>query len=54
MIRVSAVSEFERFTLVDKNGVERKLKMFVKNNNIYLYKYYLAGCSCSFIYTIKR
>ena len=36
MIRVSAVSEFERFTLVDKNGVERKLKMFVKNNNIYL------------------
>lgn len=36
MIRVSAVSEFERFTIVDKNGVERKLKMFVKNNNIYL------------------
>ena len=31
MIRVSAVSEFERFTLVDKNGVERILKMFVKN-----------------------
>ena len=36
MIRVSAVSEFEIFTIVDKNGVERKLKMFVKNGNIYL------------------
>lgn len=36
MIRVNAISEFEKFELVDKNGVKRKLKLYVKNGNIYL------------------
>lgn len=36
MIRVNAISEFERFVLEDKNGVSRKLKLFVKNGNLYL------------------
>ena len=36
MIRVSAVSEFEKFELVDKDGVKRGLKLFEKNGNIYI------------------
>ena len=36
MIRVSAISEFEKFELIDKNGIKRSLKMFVKNKNIYI------------------
>lgn len=36
MIRVSAISDFEKFELIDKNGIKRSLKMFVKNKNIYI------------------
>ena len=36
MIRVSAISDFEQFELIDKHGVKRKLKMFEKNGNIYI------------------
>ena len=36
MIRVSAVSEFEKFELVDKDGVKRSLKLFEKNGNLYI------------------
>lgn len=36
MIRVNAVSDYERFELIDKKGVKRSLKLFVKNGNIYI------------------
>lgn len=36
MIRVNAISEFEKFEIVDKNGIKRKLRLFVKNGNLYL------------------
>ena len=36
MFRVSYVESVEKFVLKDKNGIERKIKMFVKNGNIYL------------------
>lgn len=36
MIRVSAISDFEKLELIDKNGIKRSLKMFIKNKNIYI------------------
>lgn len=36
MIRVSAISEFEKFELIDKNHIKRSLRLYVKNGNIYL------------------
>jgi hypothetical protein len=36
MIRVNAISEFEKFELIDKNNIKRTLRLFVKNGNIYL------------------
>lgn len=36
MMRVSYIHDVEKFELVDKNGVNRKLKVYVKNNNIYI------------------
>lgn len=36
MIRVNAISEFEKFELIDKNNIKRSLRLFVKNGNIYL------------------
>ena len=36
MFRVSFVHDIERTNLKDKNGVDRKIKLFVKNGNIYI------------------
>lgn len=36
MIRVSAISEFEKFELIDKDNIKRSLRLYVKNGNIYL------------------
>lgn len=36
MMRVSYVEPLERFTLVDKNGIERRLKLYYKKGNLYL------------------
>lgn len=36
MIRVSAVEDIKRFTLADKNGVDRKIELFEKKGNIYI------------------
>lgn len=36
MIRVSAISDFEKLELIDKSGIKRSLKMFIKNKNIYI------------------
>ena len=36
MMRVSYVEPIDRFTLKDKNGIERRLKLYYKNGNLYL------------------
>lgn len=36
MIRVNAISEFEKFVIEDKQGVRRNLKLYVKNGNVYI------------------
>lgn len=36
MMRVSFVEPLERFTIVDKNGIERRLKLYYKKGNLYL------------------
>ncbi len=36
MMRVSYVEPIDRFTLEDKNGIKRRLKLYYKNGNLYL------------------
>lgn len=36
MMRVSYVEPTERFTIEDKNGIKRRLKLYYKNGNLYL------------------
>jgi hypothetical protein len=36
MMRVSYVEPLERFVLKDKNGIDRRLKLYYKNGNLYL------------------
>lgn len=36
MIRVNAVSEFEKYELVDKNGVKRTIKLYERKGTLYI------------------